>query len=365
MPPDRDAGDPPSEPVPPAARLRLARRPEQDCLQGRRARDPLQRRGPARCDHEARPQRRAPRAAPDSERAHEHPRAVPQRRGRPAAALPARRCAYHARCAGPPERRLPRGRNACRRRADRSRADARDRDRARVPLRDGGGAERAPLDDDRRPGRNQGADRPGRSRCPADPAPASPTETSLELPWRLQISPNEHGAFAHSLPPIEHEGRYELWHTRLGVRAEDEQGHPTVNERETTHRTVRAILARDFPLFGFKEKPSATTFRGRRQPGRAEAPHGTEQPRQDDARPPDVELPSLRRQHRPWTPEAVPANRLMLTALGGWLDSRVFFDTLPDGGLTIEEWKHRAALGRDHEVKVVYSGCSRSGTRRR
>ena len=52
----------------------------------------------------------------------------------------------------------------------------------------------------------------------------------------------------------------------------------------------------------------------------------------------------------------MPTNRLMLTALGGWLDSRVFFDTLPDGGLTIEEWKHRAALGRDHEVKVVYSG---------
>ena len=46
----------------------------------------------------------------------------------------------------------------------------------------------------------------------------------------------------------------------------------------------------------------------------------------------------------------------MLTALGGWLDSRVLFETLPDGGLTIEEWKHRAALGRDHEVKVVYAG---------
>ncbi len=57
-----------------------------------------------------------------------------------------------------------------------------------------------------------------------------------------------------------------------------------------------------------------------------------------------------------WTPEAVPTNRLMLTALGGWLDSRVLFETLPDGGLTIEEWKHRAALGRDHEVKVVYAG---------
>ena len=34
----------------------------------------------------------------------------------------------------------------------------------------------------------------------------------------------------------------------------------------------------------------------------------------------------------------------MLTSLGGWLDSHVMIPTLPDGGLTIQEWKHRAAM---------------------
>jgi hypothetical protein len=46
----------------------------------------------------------------------------------------------------------------------------------------------------------------------------------------------------------------------------------------------------------------------------------------------------------------------MLSALGGWLDSELHVPNLPDGGLTIEEWKHRAAMARDHEVKVVYAG---------
>ena len=62
-------------------------------------------------------------------------------------------------------------------------------------------------------------------------------------------------------------------------------------------------------------------------------PHVAQQPRPDDARPRDVELPPrAAHQRRDWTPEAVPADRLMLTALGGWLDSRVQFETLPDGG---------------------------------
>ena len=190
------------------------------------------------------------------------------------------------------------------------------------------------------------------------PAPASPTETSIELPWRLQISPNEHGAFAHSLVPVEHEGRYELWHTRLGVRDEDDQGNPVVEEGEKKKelRTIRAIWARDFDRHGFTEEPDGGDFPA--AGGKQDVPAYRKALNSRD-RMMLVHQTSnfrLRRQHRPWTPEAVPTNRLMLTALGGWLDSRVFFDTLPDGGLTIEEWKHRAALGRDHEVKVVYSG---------
>jgi hypothetical protein len=207
---------------------------------------------------------------------------------------------------------------------------------------------------------------------PPPPAPASPTETSIELPWRLQLSPNRHGAFAHSLVPIEHEGRYELWHSRLGVRATgrdgkpilDKDGKPTVDERSMRLRTIRAIWARDFdvfpsvgkPQFGFTPDAAASSF----------------PPANRDEDVPKVRMSlnsrdrmmlvhetsnfHLTRQRRRWTPPAVPTNRLMVTGLGGWLDSRAAFPTLPDGVLTIEEWKHRAALGRDHEVRVVYAG---------
>ena len=44
---------------------------------------------------------------------------------------------------------------------------------------------------------------------------------------------------------------------------------------------------------------------------------------------------------------------LALSALGGWLDSRGAWDP---PGLSIEEWQHRATMGRDHYVKVVYRG---------
>ena len=46
----------------------------------------------------------------------------------------------------------------------------------------------------------------------------------------------------------------------------------------------------------------------------------------------------------------------MLTSLGGWLSSQVMIPELPDGPFTIQEWKHRATMARDHEVKVVYAG---------
>jgi hypothetical protein len=52
----------------------------------------------------------------------------------------------------------------------------------------------------------------------------------------------------------------------------------------------------------------------------------------------------------------VDVDRLMLTALGGWLSSDFNAPTLPNGPYSITEWKHRATMGRDHEVKVVYAG---------
>jgi hypothetical protein len=204
-----------------------------------------------------------------------------------------------------------------------------------------------------------------RNRLPPIPSPPAETETSLELPWRLLVSPNAFAAFIHSPTAVEHEGRYELWHSRLGVRATDKDGNPTVDELPNGLRTIRAIWARDYDILpklypgqGFEfSLPPSQNF-----------PHAA-----GDQDSPRIRMPlnsrdrmmlvhetsnfHLKRNGRSgWIPESVPTNRLMLTSLGGWLDSGVQFNTLPDGELTIEEWKHRAALGRDYEVKVVYAG---------
>ncbi len=195
---------------------------------------------------------------------------------------------------------------------------------------------------------------------PPLPAVPSPTETAIELPWRLVVSPNERAAWGHSPGAVVHDTRVELWHTRLGLRATAKDGTPTVDEDSTYYRTMRAIWSRDFDESGhpFHSPPVLADF-----------------PSQDPKENPPIHVRTtlnsrdrmmlvhetsnfhlLTSQRRPWTPPAVPVEQMMLSALGGWLKSRVEIPALPAGPLTIEEWKHRAGMGRDHEVKVVYAG---------
>src|SRR5207253_1364944 len=176
-----------------------------------------------------------------------------------------------------------------------------------------------------------------------------------ELPWRLILSPNHYGAFAHSLVPVEHNGRVELWHSRLGVRGDhpDIDGHPTVDEDADFYRTVRAVWARDFdvlsgnPDWAFHSPPVSANF------PKADGTDDRPQVRMALASRDRMMLvhetsnfhltKTAGRRKSAWTPSAVPADRLMVSALGGWLHSQLSVPTLPDGGLTIEEWKHRAA----------------------
>ncbi len=55
-----------------------------------------------------------------------------------------------------------------------------------------------------------------------------------------------------------------------------------------------------------------------------------------------------------YVPEPIDCDAMMLSALGGWLDSRGAWD--PMAGLSVEEWVHRATMARDHYVRVVYKG---------
>ncbi|HYG60151.1 MAG TPA: hypothetical protein VD902_18950, partial [Symbiobacteriaceae bacterium] len=160
--------------------------------------------------------------------------------------------------------------------------------------------------------------------------------TFIEAPYRVHLSPNKYGAWAHSLTPVTHNGRTELWHTRLGVKGRD----GSVDELSAYLRTVRAIWSPDY------------------------SPSGTPNP-PTDASPFRMSLTSAHRnqivrlssdfQIAGFTPRPIQADRLMLSALGAWLNVRGFWGRRPPG-FTVEQWHHRAVMARDTYVRVVEPG---------
>jgi hypothetical protein len=203
---------------------------------------------------------------------------------------------------------------------------------------------------------------PGRKIRLKPPLPEHPsaTETAIELPWRLIVSPNRTGGWAHSQTAVERDGRTELWHTRLGTRGKDANGLPVILEGPSPDRTIRALWARDWdelPGFPFTPTPADTDFPNAN--GEDDRPkHRTSLNSRDRMmlvhETSNFHLETAN--DTDWPPEAVPVERMMLSTLGGWLESRVQFLTLPAVAVSIEEWKHLATMGRDHEVKVVYAG---------
>ena len=95
--------------------------------------------------------------------------------------------------------------------------------------------------------------RPGRlgpiNRWRRGPRPPADTETSIEAPYRLQVSPSRFGAFTHDPAPTRSPvdpTRTELWRTHLTVRTEDADGAFTgLDDTDDTQRIVRAVWTRD------------------------------------------------------------------------------------------------------------------------
>lgn len=168
-------------------------------------------------------------------------------------------------------------------------------------------------------------------------------ETSLEMPYRLQISPNVTAGWAHSTDPVVRDDRHELWHTRLGKRVNSDSGW-VVDEQDASTRTVRAIWTRS-PEFNRTSPPSPNQI----EPFR----HSLTNNRR-------WQLVRLTADFNAtdYAPTPVSVDRLMLTALGGYFDGRGFWNTdaIPDPNLTVTEWRHRMALGRDTYVRVVEVG---------
>jgi hypothetical protein len=190
-----------------------------------------------------------------------------------------------------------------------------------------------------------------------EPAPPTATQTALELPWRLLLSPHSEAGFVHALDPVSSAtGRIELWHTRLGTRTDD-----GVDEATPDDRTVRAVWARDFEElagFPFRSTPPGSGSEFPNADGSQDRPRFRSPLNSRDRMMLVHETANPKRPRSSGTaayvPPPVDVEHLALSALGGSLRSR--FTTRPPRNTTIEKWVHQAVYGRDDFVEVVYAG---------
>ncbi|WP_334223939.1 hypothetical protein [Thiosocius teredinicola] len=185
---------------------------------------------------------------------------------------------------------------------------------------------------------------------PPKPALPSATRTAIELPWRLVISPHANERWRHAAAPVTSEatGHTELWHTRLV--APGTNGSFIEPPYADPQRTIRAVWA--------KTGESSTVTMNGDFPSTSNplpAPHNApfRMPMNDFDRFQIAHL-SSNFSRRGFTPQPVDTHLLMLSALGGWLDSRGAWE--PPTGMSVEEWVHRASMARDHYVRIVYKG---------
>jgi hypothetical protein len=188
---------------------------------------------------------------------------------------------------------------------------------------------------------------------PSRPENPRPYETAIEYPFRLIISPNKFGAWAHSMKPVVSgkSGRTELWHSRLAVRREI-GGKNVIDELYPDLRTIRALWTTDGSF-----TPDSTT-----SPPHANVPFRMSLDAFD--RHNIVHLTSNFVLYSPsvggaprkkFEPLPVDVDRFMLSSQGAWSDMRGAWVPTPQG-LSVEEWRHRGTMGRDNYVRVVYAG---------
>jgi hypothetical protein len=199
---------------------------------------------------------------------------------------------------------------------------------------------------------------PGLTLLPPQPAEPDATTTSIEMPWRLILSPHEGGRWRHASAAVTSAAthRTELWHSRLVTPHDGKEIEPPYPD---PNRTTRAIWA-----LGGEGTEAARNLANAPAPMQSEwpTPPGDKLPK-PDTNPFRTTLDNFDRyqiahlsanfRYPNYTPEPLDTNMMMLTALGGFLDSRGAWDP---PGLSVEEWVHRSTMGRDHYVRVVYRG---------
>ena len=162
--------------------------------------------------------------------------------------------------------------------------------------------------------------------------------TAIELPYRLVMSPIEEARWQHGDAPVTHRDRTELWHTRLRTTPGDKGRDGTAK--------VRAVWSPDYPLDVEQLSSPDTPL-----PFRMSL-HAKDRKRLVQLMAGyDEKLANGRR----YRPRPSSARRLHLSSLGALLDVEGEWNVRPKG-VSIGQWRHLAALGRDAYVRVVYVG---------
>ncbi len=180
-------------------------------------------------------------------------------------------------------------------------------------------------------------------------------QTAIEAPYRLVLSPNYYAGWAHARKAVEHGGRTELWHTRLGVRSQEGQ----VDERSDYYRTVRAVWAEDYQPVCPVDVVDKPPF----LPAPPFYTSPTTSNRYNIVRL-SADQSMTKADGKPYVPVAIQVNRLMLSTLGAWMNVHGAWDPpesahdsiCPNLTLKVEDWRHIAVMGRDQYVRVVERG---------
>ncbi len=174
---------------------------------------------------------------------------------------------------------------------------------------------------------------------PTVPVKPSDLQTAIELPFRLQISPNSYAKWEHSPTPVKSpvSDRTELWHTRLTTPA-------------SWQMTIRALWTRDAGFDPNKwdaigpPPPENPFYADMRPRDRQDIVHATS----------NYTLLDVNNKQRT---KAVDVSMLMLSALGGWLDGHgKWADPKPGAGSSLVAWDHHAVMARDQKVRIVRTG---------
>jgi hypothetical protein len=178
-----------------------------------------------------------------------------------------------------------------------------------------------------------------------------PTETSVELPYRLVLSPGPTGRWQHESTPRSSGSRSELWHTRLTTPPAD----PTAPSGPRELPQLRAVWSPDARPDPLPLPPEIATFPNLGGGGLAPADALS-----NVARHQIVHLSSnyalVDDNRRPKSATALPAEMMALSALGGWLRVHASFEPLPSEGFELVDWQHISTEARDHYVKQVHAG---------